>query len=47
MDRAVLGGVEVIAVSGDDAERARQTVTEWKPERFTVGFGQPVASMRE
>ena len=40
-------GVEVIAVSGDDAERARRTVEEWKLDRLTVGYGQSVASMRE
>lgn len=40
-------GVDVIAVSGDDAERARRTVEEWKLERLAIGYGQSVTSMRE
>ena len=40
-------GVDVIAVSGDDAERARRTVEEWKLENLTIGYGQSIASMRE
>ena len=40
-------GVDVIAVSGDDAERARRTVEQWKLGRLAIGYGQSVASMRE
>jgi hypothetical protein len=34
-------------VSGDDSERARRTVEEWKLENLTIGYGQSIASMRE
>lgn len=47
LDEFAARGVEVIAVSGDDAARAQRSVDEWKLERLTVGYGQPVASMRE
>ena len=40
-------GVEVIAVSGDTAERAQQSVEEWKLDRLTVGYGVSEATMRE
>ncbi len=40
-------GVEVIAVSGDDSERAQRTAEQWKLGKLTVGFGQSIASMRE
>jgi peroxiredoxin len=32
-------GVEVIALSSDDAERARRTATEWQLGSLTVGYG--------
>jgi peroxiredoxin len=40
-------GVEVIAVSGDDRERAEQTQREWKLEGLRIGYGQTIESMRE
>lgn len=50
LDRAVAEladlGVEVIAVSGDDAERAGRSVTEWHLEHLRVGYAQSVTSMR-
>lgn len=39
-------GVEVIAISGDDQTRAERTRAEWELDRVTVGYGQPVESMR-
>jgi peroxiredoxin len=39
-------GVEMIAISGDDAERAARTRSEWKLETLPVGFGQDTESMR-
>ncbi len=47
LDEFTRRGVEVMAVSGDDAERARRAVEEWKLERLAVGYGQTIASMRE
>ncbi|NUP54664.1 MAG: AhpC/TSA family protein [Gemmatimonadaceae bacterium] len=47
LDEFTRRGLDVIAVSGDDDERARRTVDEWKLARLTVGYGQSVASMRE
>lgn len=47
LDEFMRRGVEVIAISGDDAERARCTVEEWKLARLTIGYGQSIASMRE
>jgi peroxiredoxin len=39
-------GVEVIAVSGDDRERAERTPGEWGLETLRVGYGQSIANMR-
>jgi len=39
--------VEVIAISGDTAERAQQSVDEWKLDRLRVGYGLSEAAMRE
>ncbi len=47
LDEFTRRGVEVIAVSGDTAERARRAVEEWKLERLTVGYEQGIESMRE
>ena len=41
------GVTSVIAVSGDDEERAAKTVADWGLDRLTVGYGQTVESMRE
>lgn len=46
LDDFAARGVEVIAVSGDTEDRARQTVDHWKLSHLTVGYAQPVASMR-
>lgn len=39
-------GVEVIAVSCDDAERARQAKAQWKLERLTIGHGLDLDTAR-
>lgn len=40
-------GVDVIAISGDTPERAKQSVDEWKIDRLAVGYGLSEAAMRE
>ena len=40
-------GVEVVAVSGDDEDRANQSVVEWGIQHLRVGYGHSVSSMRE
>lgn len=40
-------GVGVIALSGDDAERARRTRTEWDLPDLTLGYGVSLAMARE
>ncbi len=40
-------GIEVVAVSGDDEDRANQSVVEWGIEHLRVGYGHSVSSMRE
>ena len=47
MDDFAERGVAVIAISGDDAERAAETVKEWGFKKLAVGHGQSIASMRE
>lgn len=42
-----VGVPSVVAVSGDNAERAERSVAEWGLGRLRVGFGQSVESMRE
>lgn len=39
-------GVEVIAVSSDDAERAARTVEQWKLEALRVGHGLSIEDAR-
>ncbi len=39
-------GVEVIAVSGDDRERAAATPEEWGLDSLRLGYGQSIANMR-
>lgn len=39
-------GVEVVAVSTDDAVRAAQTVRDWKLDALTVGYGLPIETAR-
>lgn len=39
-------GVEVVAVSGDNRERAEQTVREWELEHLAVGFGLVLEDLR-
>lgn len=46
-DLADVGITSVVAVSGDDEDRARGTAEEWHLGRLPVGYGQSVASMRE
>ncbi len=45
-DFAAIGVTSVVAVSGDDADRAQQSVTDWGLDRLQVGYGQSVESMR-
>lgn len=40
-------GVDVVAVSSDTGERARQTVTDWQLGNLTVGYGLTLAAARE
>lgn len=40
-------GVDVIAVSGDDRNRAQQAKSEWNLENLGVGYGVSVETMRE
>jgi peroxiredoxin len=52
LDRALdefaeIGVTTVIAVSGDSAERAQQSVQEWGIGRLAVGYGQTTESMRQ
>ncbi len=39
-------GVDVVAVSGDDTERAGRSVAEWHLEKLRVGYAQSITSMR-
>jgi peroxiredoxin len=39
-------GVEVIAISSDTEERARQTASEWQLGNLTVGYGLDLAAAR-
>jgi len=39
-------GVGVLAVSGDDEDRARQSKDDWGLERLTVGYGLAPEAMR-
>jgi peroxiredoxin len=43
---AEVGATTVVAVSGDDEERARRTVEEWKLRRLPVGYGLTVEGMK-
>lgn len=45
-DELVDAGVTPVAVSGDSAERASNSVEEWGLERLPVAHGQDVDSMR-
>ncbi len=45
-DFAAIGVTSVVAVSGDDADKAQQSVTDWELDRLRVGYGQSVESMR-
>jgi len=40
-------GVEAIAVSGDDWDKAKRAKMEWGLTNLTVGYGQTVDSMRK
>lgn len=40
-------GVDMIAISGDTAERAEQSVDEWKIDRLAIGYGLSETAMRE
>lgn len=46
-DLAQAGATSVVAVSGDDEERAGRSVEDWGIEHLQVGYGQSVESMRE
>ncbi len=39
-------GIEVIAVSGDDKDRAHESKTGWELNKLTIGYDQSIASMR-
>ncbi|PSO47813.1 MAG: alkyl hydroperoxide reductase [Cyanobacteria bacterium SW_9_44_58] len=40
-------GVEAIAISGDNLEKAQQAKMEWGLDNLKVGYGQTLDSMRE
>jgi len=40
-------GVEIIAISADDASRAERTAQEWKLDAIRLGFGFSIDSARE
>ncbi len=40
-------GVEAIAVSGDDSDRAEKTMEEWGLENLKIGYGQSIDNMRD
>lgn len=40
-------GVEVVAISGDTREHAKQSRREWGLENVPIGYGQSIGSMRE
>lgn len=44
---AAAGVTSVVAVSGDDRQRAERTVADWGLSRLPVAYGQSVDSMRE
>ncbi|MCZ0988266.1 peroxiredoxin-like family protein [Streptomyces diastatochromogenes] len=44
---AAVGVDRVLAVSGDDEDRARRAVEEWGISRVPIGYGLSLASMRE
>ena len=46
-DFAATGVTSVVAVSGDDADPAQQSVIEWRLDHLRVGYGQSVESMRD
>ena len=39
-------GVDVVAISADSAERAAQTVRDWKLDAVPVGYGLPIEEAR-
>lgn len=43
---AAAGVTSVVAVSGDDVDRARRAVDEWELANVRVGYGLPVTAMR-
>src|SRR2546421_8580072 len=43
---AEVGVTSLVAVSGDDAQRARRAVDEWALDRLPVGYGHSLDSMR-
>jgi peroxiredoxin len=46
LDEFAERGIEVVAVSGDSAERAHRTRDDWELERLRVGFGIEERTMR-
>ncbi|MDX1653830.1 MAG: peroxiredoxin-like family protein [Candidatus Competibacteraceae bacterium] len=42
-----LRGVEVIAISGDDRQRAQRTREEWELSELTLGYGLTISKARE
>ena len=46
LDEFARRGVDVVAVSGDSAERAERTRQEWQLERLRLGFGLDEPTMR-
>lgn len=43
---AKVGVTSVVAVSGDDIERAKRSIEAWNLDRLQIGYGLPLESMR-
>lgn len=44
---AAVGADALVAVSGDDVDRAAKALTEWELRNIRLGYGQSLDSMRE
>lgn len=47
LDHFLANGVEVIAISGDQRDRAERSRREWQLGELRIGYGQNVESMRD
>jgi len=47
LDKFTSRGTEVIAISGDDRERAESTLRDWKLDKLTLGYGLSLDEARK